>query len=463
MRQYKALSAVLLVAGFYLTSPAQTWTVEQVTDNSAPDLYPVATAVSSGLMVLYTHDDGDDELFFADNFMGPWTTNRITDNSDHDVGFDIAAQYSSQTAHISAVWEEIPDAEINYCTGNPDSWNLERVTDDADSDEWPSLAIDKAGNIHMAYAKAGSSGYEIFYANNATGSWVAEQVTDNSTRDASPWLALDSNDNPNIVFTGVSNLWFTKKISGIWTAPELVASGVTTASYPFLVMDADDNCHVTYSRKEGYYCIYYANNVTGSWQAAKVTTNDYDNENPTLYMDPNDKVHIVYQVHETVDDEIFYANNKAGIWISNRVTDNSTDDIVQFGRYFTVDSDRIGHVFFKNDSDGDDEIYHAYSNSPLFTAVEETIPEESPISIKLNSSLSATVNYSIPRVGYVSLKVYDAVGNLINTLVDGVRPEGEHTVTWNGVTDAGVRAAPGVYFYQLITASQTASVKGVLK
>jgi len=465
MRKYLVLTTLLSTLGFIQLSPAATWTIEKVTDNTETDVQPVVAAVSSGLMVVYDHNDGDDEVFIANNFSGSWTSSRITDNTNNDVGCDIAARYNEQTAHIAIEWDDTPDGEISYYSGIPGSWNTQRVTDDADNDQFPSLAIDKNGCIHMTFCKSLGDA-EIFYANNVSGSWVSEQVTDNGTPDGFPWLALDSDGNPHVVYTDLTNLWYQKKVAGIWTDRELVATGIAFGlSYPFLVIDRDDHCHVTYAKSDGDLEVHYANNVTGTWQEAKVTSNDYLDALPTLIVDPNNKIHIAYVTTEGgTDAEVFYANNVAGIWSIGRVTDNSVDDVIIFGRNFTADQNRIGHIFFTNASDGDNEIYHAYSNEPLFAGVEETTPVSSPVSIELGHGvISTTVNYSVPSTGNVSLKVYDVSGSLVKTLVDGTQPQGEYTVTWGGGTNSGVHAALGIYFYRLTAAGQTASVKGILK
>jgi hypothetical protein len=57
-----------------------------------------------------------------------------------------------------------------------------------------------------------------------------------------------------------------------------------------------------------------------------------------------------------------------------------------------------------------------------------------------------SLRFNITRPGHVSLKIYDASGRVVTTLVDGYRVPGEHTVAWNGT---GV--ASGVYFARLIT------------
>ena len=98
-----------------------------------------------------------------------------------------------------------------------------------------------------------------------------------------------------------------------------------------------------------------------------------------------------------------------------------------------------------------------------YEGIEETSPSVLPVSIKVTSALSTTVNYSVPTTGHVSLKVYDASGSLVKILVDVTQPQGEYTVTWDGGSNSGVHAAPGVYFYRLVTAGQSASVKGIFK
>lgn len=64
---------------------------------------------------------------------------------------------------------------------------------------------------------------------------------------------------------------------------------------------------------------------------------------------------------------------------------------------------------------------------------------------------TTTIEYGIASAGRVSLRIYNAAGQLVRTLVDeeqAPRPEG-FSVTWNGKDDRGQSAASGVYFYRL--------------
>ena len=57
---------------------------------------------------------------------------------------------------------------------------------------------------------------------------------------------------------------------------------------------------------------------------------------------------------------------------------------------------------------------------------------------------TTTIHYEIPNNGIVTLKVYDILGNVVMTLVDGYKPQGKYSVNFN----AGGLAS-GVYFYRL--------------
>lgn len=62
---------------------------------------------------------------------------------------------------------------------------------------------------------------------------------------------------------------------------------------------------------------------------------------------------------------------------------------------------------------------------------------------------STTISFSLVRDGRVELKVYDARGALVRTLVDGQVAAGEQRVAWDGRDDGGRQVAAGVYLYRL--------------
>jgi len=71
------------------------------------------------------------------------------------------------------------------------------------------------------------------------------------------------------------------------------------------------------------------------------------------------------------------------------------------------------------------------------------------------SSGTTRINYTLISPSTTSLKVYDASGALLETLVDGTCAAGRHQSTWSPET-------PGVYFVRLVTPEFTSTQKLVL-
>ena len=68
-----------------------------------------------------------------------------------------------------------------------------------------------------------------------------------------------------------------------------------------------------------------------------------------------------------------------------------------------------------------------------------------------------SIRYAVGSRKFVSLKVYDILGNEVAALVNEEKPEGDYEVTFNASA-----LASGVYFYNLIAANYTASKKMML-
>jgi len=65
------------------------------------------------------------------------------------------------------------------------------------------------------------------------------------------------------------------------------------------------------------------------------------------------------------------------------------------------------------------------------------------------------IRFGLPGTEHVSLKIYDARGQLVKVLVNGVLPGGRYEEVWLADDDQGRRVASGVYMYLLETADGT--------
>lgn len=98
------------------------------------------------------------------------------------------------------------------------------------------------------------------------------------------------------------------------------------------------------------------------------------------------------------------------------------------------------------------------------------VPEANPLVNKLENNFpnpfnpTTTIRYSIKDQGAVSLKVYNAAGQLVRTLVNDVQTpvEGGFRVTWDGKSNAGTQVSSGVYFYKLTAKNFSQTKKMVL-
>ena len=67
-------------------------------------------------------------------------------------------------------------------------------------------------------------------------------------------------------------------------------------------------------------------------------------------------------------------------------------------------------------------------------------------------NLTTELRYFVPekfQSAFVSLRIYNLLGQGIRTLVNGIQTSGRHSVTWDGRDDKGREVSSGIYFYRL--------------
>jgi PKD repeat protein len=60
-----------------------------------------------------------------------------------------------------------------------------------------------------------------------------------------------------------------------------------------------------------------------------------------------------------------------------------------------------------------------------------------------------SIYFALERPGTVRLQIFDLTGRLVNTLVHGAMPAGDHAVRWDGRTESGGKVASGIYYFRL--------------
>lgn len=127
----------------------------------------------------------------------------------------------------------------------------------------------------------------------------------------------------------------------------------------------------------------------------------------------------------------------ASNWIFMTPTPGATNNIV------SVDDDEIIPTEFS---------ISAYPNpfNPVTTIRFSTPPASSPLAKGRN------------EVGFVTLKVYDILGNEVITLVNEEKPAGTYEIIWNGESGIGNKVSSGIYFARIQANQQFKNIKLML-
>ncbi|MGD8779397.1 MAG: polysaccharide deacetylase family protein [Ignavibacteria bacterium] len=167
---------------------------------------------------------------------------------------------------------------------------------------------------------------------------------------------------------------------------------------------------------------------------------------------------ITVEVTDDLDNEYF----NYPVTIRRPLPDGWTYAVAQNNEDLTVEvveTDSINYIMFDVIPDNG-EIILTKSNT---TGVEDNYQGSIPDGFLLYQNYpnpfnpSTTINYSIINSGPVTLKIYDSLGQEIETLVDKVMQPGEYRVEWNA------RNLPsGEYFYKLSIDDYSQTKKMVL-
>ncbi len=182
----------------------------------------------------------------------------------------------------------------------------------------------------------------------------------------------------------------------------------------------------------------------------------------TMSVAPNGRIDVIWL--DTRDDPggynsaLYYSNSKDGgaTWSLNERLSDYFDPHVgwpqqqKMGDYFDMVSDSNGaYLAWAATFNGEQDIYYSYitdTTSIVNVYSESTIINSFSLSQNYPNPFnpSTTINYQIPELSFVTIKVYDVLGNEVDALVNEQKPAGEYEVELNAS-----ELVSGVYFYKL--------------
>jgi len=122
-----------------------------------------------------------------------------------------------------------------------------------------------------------------------------------------------------------------------------------------------------------------------------------------------------------------------------------------------IDNDGLGDIVFSSASFATDkpQLYMIEHNGVEELHSDQEIYVPKPLSIEQNYpnpfNPETHFRYELSEPGYVSLKVFDILGNHVVTIYEGFKTIGVHKTRWGGGDKQGQVVSSGIYFYQLKT------------
>jgi len=114
---------------------------------------------------------------------------------------------------------------------------------------------------------------------------------------------------------------------------------------------------------------------------------------------------------------------------------------VYFSETYELTLDRVGI----SDSPKD------YIQSNKYLTILQN-PSRSPYQITIH----------VPSPAYVSLKIYDTAGRIINTLIQGPKSAGDYQINWEGIDTRGRKVAAGTFYFVLELDGEVIQEKSVI-
>ena len=98
-----------------------------------------------------------------------------------------------------------------------------------------------------------------------------------------------------------------------------------------------------------------------------------------------------------------------------------------------------------------------------FVSVEDRIPMEFAVHQNYPNPFNpvTTIQFDLPEATDVNITVYNMMGQVVKTLVNGNIAAGYHNVQWDGVNDFGQKVSTGIYIYRVITPKHNTTKKMV--
>jgi hypothetical protein len=410
--------------------------------------------------------DGNWEIYYkrsTDAGVSWGTDTRLTNNNNSSESPSLAV--SGSVVHV--VWYDNRDGnwEIYYKRSIDAgvSWGADiRLSNNIANSFRPSVAV-SGSVIHVIWYDERDGNWEIYYkrSTDAGTSWGTDtRLTNNTAYSFVPSVAV-SGSVAHVVWwderDGNAEIYYKRSTdAGInWGADTRLTNNTASSNSPSVAISSSVVYVVWYDNRDGNNEIYYKRSTDAgvNWGADIRLTNNIANSQYSSITVYGPGVHVVWQDNSDGNWEIYYkrstdsgVNWGADIRLTNNSGSSVTPSVAVFGS--------VVHVVWKDNSDGNDEIY--YKRNPTGNVGIQNISNETPSSYSLEQNYPSPFN-PVTKIKFdikksevssqnsvVKLKVFDILGKEIATLVNEQLQPGTYEVTFDGSN-----LPSGIYFYQL--------------
>jgi hypothetical protein len=370
------------------------------------------------------------------------------------------------------------DSDICIAHRSTYGWQQHLVTFDYLLDCSPTIAIDAAGRVHLAWIKEDSLSldYKIAYAIGDSTTWDAQVLFGSELgpygTGAVPYIAVTEDGIAHIVYRGgnygdyhIHHAWNDSVSSTSWNY-EIITSGNVNDFSAALAIDENDGLHLAMGGNDGWGFpgrVHYRYQPSGqNWQPYELISATNSAVGPSLALDAGGMPHMIWEQTSGnfYTGHMYYSyKDTSGAWQVAYVIGGD-----HFAPSFRIDSDAYGHIACHSGGNtGNYDIFHVTSSDPL-TSVKEysagVIPDNSDYRLYHYPEPVtgyATFSYSIPTAAFVTLRIFNSPGQEAAVLVNRSQPAGNHQVKWH-ITDL----TSGIYFYVLEAGDYSATAKMII-
>jgi len=327
-------------------------------------------------------------------------------------------------------------------------------------------------NLYVTWTRIGTGGGIKFVKSTNGGlNWTSPVNVEDVAAGQGSNVVVGTNFNIYVVWGG-NGIKFDKSTNAgaSFGTDFTLSTNNNQIGFPFICVDYSNyatrgNVYVVWDdNRSGNNDVWFQSSTNGgtSWLASPVRVNDVTTNNqykPAIQCDTNGTISVIYYDERfgagQVNSFFAYSTDAGTTWINQRVSDTSfaytsIGADVRNGEYIGIDAyqNKIIPVW-TDDRSGtpNQEVYTA--NLSTLVSVENNgnnLPKEFALKQNYPNPFNpvTVIEYSVPKSGHISLKIYDVLGNEVETLADGVVKAGRYNLSY----DAS-RLSSGVYFYRL--------------